>query len=273
MDAAQPTTEKAGLLWRISGSDRPSYLLGTIHSDDPRVTRLKPAVARALDNCDRFVMEMEMDASVFLQFGTAMMLDANQDLETILGSPLFARTVSAMAQRGMPETVVRRLKPWVAMAMLSMPQSGGGPILDMVLKQRAQAGGIQTSGLETAAEQLAVFDALSMQDQIDLLAMTLDRLPQLPSFFEQLIKAYAADDLDRMMQISKKAMSGAPSQAISRFMQRLNDDRNQKMAQRVLPYIQQGNSFIAVGSLHLAGPNGLLAILAQRGYTAEPIRD
>jgi hypothetical protein len=43
------------------------------------------------------------------------------------------------------------------------------------------------------------------------------------------------------------------------------------MAQRIIPYLEQGNSFIAVGALHLAGPRGILALLRQSGYTTAPV--
>ena len=54
-------------------------------------------------------------------------------------------------------------------------------------------------------------------------------------------------------------------------MTRLNDDRNRRMAQRIIPYLEQGNSFIAVGALHLAGSRGILALLRQSGYDTEPL--
>jgi uncharacterized protein YbaP (TraB family) len=261
-----------GMLWQIERRGlKSSYLLGTIHSSDRRITRLTPVVAGALDSSAQFVMEMEFDATVLMQFGTAMVLDEGRDLESLLGTRLFRKTVAAMEARGMPEMVVRQLKPWVAMAMLSMPRSDGGTILDMVLRQRAADRGIPTAGLETAAEQLAVFDSLAVKDQIALLTMTIDQLPHLPAFFEQLIQAYAADDLDRIVRLSRRAMSHASGDTARRFMQKLNVDRNRRMADRIVPYIEQGNSFIAVGSLHLAGPDGLLTLLAQRGYATRAV--
>jgi uncharacterized protein YbaP (TraB family) len=54
-------------------------------------------------------------------------------------------------------------------------------------------------------------------------------------------------------------------------MTRLNDDRNRRMVRRMIPYLEQGNSFIAVGALHLAGPRGILALLRKNGYTTESV--
>jgi uncharacterized protein YbaP (TraB family) len=266
------THSKSGLLWRIHAAGKqPSYLLGTIHSTDDRVTRLRAAVADALDGCDRFVMEMKLDTAAFMQLGTSMMLAPGTDLESLIGRRLFNQVIQAMASHGMPDTVVRQLKPWAIIAVLSMPQRSGGLILDMVLYQRAAGQGKPASGLESAGEQLAVFEGLSLQDQIELLEMTLKSLPSQPQMFEQLIEAYAADDLDRITDIARLNNEQSRLASARRFMTRLNDDRNRRMVQRIGPYLEQGNSFIAVGALHLAGPRGILALIRQNGYTTEPV--
>lgn len=261
----------AGLLWRISTAGRkPSYLLGTIHSDDPRVTRLKQAVVDALDGCDRFVMEMVLDTEAFMQFGATMLLEQGTDLEHLVGKDLYDQIVPAMAGYGMPEPVVRRLKPWVVVAMLGMPKSNGGLILDMVLYQRATSQGKPASGLESAKEQLAVFEDLSVQDQIELLEMTLKQQHAQSALFEQLIAAYAADDLNGIADIASLDQEQARSAAARRFMTGLNDDRNRRMVQRIIPFLEQGNSFIAVGALHLAGSQGILSLIRREGFIAEP---
>lgn len=269
----EATSDLGGLLWRITspeGDD--SHLLGTIHSADPRVVQLSPAVAEALDRCERFVMEMEMDASVLTAFGGNMMLTDGSDLEGLIGAVLYARVVAAMTDLGMPEMVVRTLKPWVVMALLSMPAPTGEPFLDMVLQQRAGAAGKPTFGLESAGEQLSVFEALSMPDQIELLKMTLAQLPELPRMFERLIEAYVADDLGRIAALAADYKRSGDPAAIQRFMLRLNDERNERMARRMHTFLDQGSSFIAVGALHLAGPNGLIQLLRDQGYHVVPVR-
>ena len=261
------------LLWRIEAPDlRPSFILGTMHSTDPRVTRLRPDVLKRLDGSDRFVLEMVLDTEAFMQLGTSMVLAPDTDLKTVLGTSLYERVVSAMADRQMPEPFIRRLKPWAVMALLSMPKSTGGQILDMVLYQRASSQGKPTAGLESAAEQLDVFEGLSSRDQIELLKMTLDQLPAQQSLLEQLIVAYATDDLKRMVAIAQRSYLQSRSGSAQRFMTRLNEARNQRMVERIIPYLQQGNSFIAVGALHLAGTGGILFLLDQRGYRIAPVR-
>ena len=267
------TPLRGGLLWRISGNGvTPSYLLGTIHSADPRGVRLKPAVQQALNRSERFVMEMQLDANVMLSMGASMIMTDGTTLESVLGRDLYGRVVKAMTEYGFPDEVVNTLKPWAVMALLSMPKPTGEPVLDMVLNQRAAAAGKPTAGLESAQEQLAVFEGLSMPDQVALLKMTLAQLPDLPGFFDCLIQAYAADDLQAIADLATGYTHQGESQTTRRFMVRLNDDRNRRMADRMRPYLQQGNSFVAVGALHLAGPAGLLQLLRERGFEVAPVR-
>ena len=50
------------------------------------------------------------------------------------------------------------------------------------------------------------------------------------------------------------------------FKSLLLDTRNQRMAERAAPFIEDGNAFIAVGALHLPGETGLVQLLRDRGY-------
>ena len=271
--ASSAASIQGGLLWRIDGGGAgENYLLGTIHSSDSRVVRLRPAVSNALDRSERFVMEMEMDASVMMAFGGKMMMTDGRTLEDLVGVDLYTKVVAAMSNLGMPEMVVRTLKPWAAMALLSMPKPSGEPFLDLVLQQRAAGAGKPTAGLETAQEQLSVFENLSISDQIELLKMTLAQLPSLPRMFDQLIEAYVADDLGRITALAAQYKSQGNVETLQRFMSRLNDERNQRMAARMKRFLDQGNSFIAIGALHLPGPAGVIQRLRNQGYRVTPVR-
>lgn len=102
--------------------------------------------------------------------------------------------------------------------------------------------------------------------------MTLDQLPVQQRLFEQLIAAYAADNLERIVATAALSHDQAQIPSARRFMKKLNDDRNHRMVQRITPYFNEGNTFIAVGALHLAGPNGILSLLRQNGCRTEPLR-
>jgi uncharacterized protein YbaP (TraB family) len=262
-----------GMFWRIddNAGRSPSYLLGTIHSDDERVLRLPEPVVTAFETSDTFVMEMEMEAGVMIQVGSAMLFTDQRDLRSLLGEPLYRRTVQIMARYGIPEMALLKMKPWAVMAILSMPMPKTGKVLDMVLHQKARQTGKTVHGLESAAEQLAVFDQMSMADQISLLKETLNQVDRLPELFEEMLRRYLEDNLAGIAGFARQFHQGDDSQALQRFMVRLNDQRNLRMVERMKPYLDQGGVFVAVGALHLAGDTGIVALLRQRGYCVSPI--
>ena len=56
-----------------------------------------------------------------------------------------------------------------------------------------------------------------------------------------------------------------------RFLELLLWQRNRRMAGRMLPHLEAGGAFIAIGALHLPGVGGVLDILSGHGYTVESI--
>src|SRR5688500_210805 len=62
-----------GLLWKLQkGAAEPSYLYGTVHTDDPRVLDLPAAVRSRLKAAQVFVVEVELDGEALLKSVQAM---------------------------------------------------------------------------------------------------------------------------------------------------------------------------------------------------------
>jgi uncharacterized protein YbaP (TraB family) len=255
-----------GLLWKIeSPGTATSHLFGTIHSDDARVNVLPEAVARALDNSERFVMEAMLDGDSLVQMAQTMFFTDERTLEQVIGRKLYTESVKALNARGIPTLGVEKQKPWAVMMALSMPPPKTGEFLDLVLQARATRQSMPVSGLETIAEQLAVFDGLPLPQQIALLEDTVRMQADLDREFEALHKAYLARDLAAIVAISEKHESG-DERLYNEVMDRLLDQRNRRMADRMTPLLKQGGAFIAVGAAHLPGEAGLLYRLEKAGY-------
>ena len=262
-----------GLLWRIEPADgaAASYLFGTIHSEDPRVLALPAPVLAAFDAARVLVLEVVPEPDVLADSMAAMTYQDGRTLADVVPDVVYQDSIRALAARGLPEQVVRSFKPWAVMTLLSMPEAKTGDFLDMRLYQRAVAAQKPVRGLESMQEQLAVFEHLSLSDQVALLRLTLASQGEFPALFEALIKAYQQRDLGALLDINDGYLDDADSELMARFEDTLVAARNERMAQRIAPMIRDGAQFVAVGALHLPGPGGLLERLSAAGNRVERV--
>ena len=256
-----------GLLWKIEPvGAAPSYLFGTMHSDDPRVVQLPAPVQQAFDRAASVTLEVELDPQALISLATALMLIDGSKLESLIGRDLYNRTLQVMRAQGIPDVVVANMKPWAVAVTLLTPPNQSGAVLDQVLYQQAISSGKNVSGLETVAEQMVLFDGLSLSDQITLLRDTLNNLSDIAQMLEELQVAYLDRNLKRLVEINEAAMQDSNPQLAKDFNQKVVIDRNHRITERMKSHLEEGNHFIAVGALHLPGKEGLLMLLSGQGY-------
>ena len=266
------TDRSHGLLWEISKAGQvPSHLFGTIHSEDPGVVALPAPVKQAFDAANSVVVEMLMDTEAMMYSSTAMLMLDGRSLSDVLGMPLYKQVSEAIASRGIPELVLNRMKPWAAAVTLSTPALETGQVLDLVLYQEALQQEKAVHGLETIQEQLDLFDSMPESDQVTLLRDAVDNLPELDAMNAELLAVYKQRDLAGLMAINEASMQTGDQRLAQDFQQRVIEDRNHRMAERMQPYLRQGSAFVAVGALHLPGEEGLLNLLEQQGYTVRRV--
>jgi len=265
-------SDARGILWRIEGAAaQPSYLLGTIHSDDARITALPAPIAQKFQQADSFSGEIDMDLPNLMQASQATLLTEGESLQQLLEPSLYQQTVKLLATYGMPELVVQRMKPWAAAATLSLPPPQTGLFLDMLLYTQAAAQGKRVYGLETVNEQVEAMEAMPRDLQIAMLRDAITQHDQLDHIIEQLITAYLQRDLNKLEAISDTAMQQGDARVATLFNSEVVVNRNRRMLERMQPRLHEGNAFIAVGALHLPGDEGLLTQLRNKGYRVSPV--
>ncbi|MBI5613059.1 MAG: TraB/GumN family protein [Gammaproteobacteria bacterium] len=273
--AAPPAGEapayNKGLLWKIETTAvRPSFLFGTIHSDDARLATLPAPVKARFDQAASFTMEALANATGMLAMAEAMFFNDGNTLEGVLGKDHYRRTVQALAARGLPPESAQKMKPWAAMMTLSLPPPTTGLFLDLALQLEAARQSKPTYGLETMAEQVAVFDELRLEDQVELLRDSVANLHRLDRQIEELIQAYLRRDLAGLAAVERKYRIG-DARLNELLTDRLLVARNRVMLERMQPRLREGNAFIAVGALHLHGNDGLLALLEKTGHRVSAV--
>jgi len=263
---------KDGLFWRIeSNNGQTSYLLGTIHSDDPRVLNIPEVILKALSESKSFSGEIKMDMMTMMQASELMFSISGTTLDKKLDNKTYQKVVAALLDYGIPEVIAQRMKPWAVAATLSLPKPETGVFLDMKLYQLASQQQKALYGLETVEEQVGAMEAIPEHLQVKMISDALEQYPSIEAIIDSLITAYVSRDLNRIEKISKENMDKGSADVNKAFDRELIVKRNQRMLLRMQPRLQEGHAFIAVGALHLPGEYGLLTLLRKQGYNVSSI--
>lgn len=272
---AQPeSAQSKPLLWRI-GTDPVSYLFGTIHIADPRVLALPAVVETAFTNCSELRTEIPLDSAALSASIAGLRLPEGQTLKDLIPPRLYQRLSDFFEARDMDMAALSRMKPWViaaSMGALEAKEYAFDPPLDQQLHQRAVQAGMGVGGLETVAEQLAILDSMTLEEEIQLLEETLTLLQEETSYLEELILAYLAGQEEVLLAMAYTIGDSGEDPALQRYLTRLVDDRNTVMAHRIVGLLEtrpEQRFFFAVGAGHMGGPHGILQQLRDQQIPVE----
>jgi uncharacterized protein YbaP (TraB family) len=261
-------TEKS-LFWQLeSPAGQISYLFGTMHTDDNRVTDFSPTVLKALKSVDTFMLEVAETP----QAGLLLMPQGN--LKQFLSETELDQVAILADKHVMPLATVLQMKPWLLAVMFDLPKPQTPFAQDFLLKAKAEELDKQILGLETPQAHFAVMDSMTMDEQLLMLRAVLKRNDaQKEKDFERLMRAYLSGDAERVAHIDDALTGGILPPALwQRMRVKLLDERNVGMAARGIAQAQQEKIFIAVGAAHLAGPTGLIQAFKQAGFKLRPLK-
>ncbi|MEL6373242.1 MAG: TraB/GumN family protein [Pseudomonadota bacterium] len=280
-----PNTE--AMLWKVTkkgSTAKPSYLFGTIHLTDDRVTTLSDKTKAALSASDVLAVEvadMSQDAlaKVIAASPQLLVFTNGQSLDKLLSPQDFKSTTAALKGSGIPAAVARQFKPWFVMTTLAQTAcertriQSGLKVLDNKLVALAKAKTKKVVGLETAREQLAAMASIPMPQQVKMLRASLAYASRNQDMIETMLRMYMKRDMGKTwpLQFNLAKKIGISEREYDGFRQRIEIKRNYLMRDRSLPLLSNGGAFIAVGALHVVGAEGLVRLYRNAGYTVTPI--
>ncbi len=287
MAEARATPNGEAVFWRIERDGiEPSFLLGTAHVTDPRVTALPLQVEAALDTVDVVALELKelRDSQEFafaaMKLARLMVLPPGQTLWDLIPD---AEEPLVRDNPNLPQHARQSIfgyQPWVVAAMLSIPaceqarEQAGLPPLDMMIAEDATKSGTPVVGLETVEEQLSVFAAMPLDLQVNYLISVARLGPKTEDYFETLISLYDRRLITAYMPLTLRVEpANADSEKMMAFVEQdLTIKRNRIMMRRAEELLAKGNAFIAVGALHLPGEQGLVELIRGAGYKVVPLQ-
>jgi uncharacterized protein YbaP (TraB family) len=259
------------LLWKISGNGlkEASYLYGTIHitCDD----KLPPKAVKAMNETKQLYLELDMDDPALQQsMMGGMMMKEGKTLTSLSSAEDFAVVDDFLKkQLGYSAQMFNTIKPFMISAMLYPKmidcemKSIEGSLMTLSKEQNEEI-----LGLETVQEQLAVFDAIPYDIQMNELVKTAkSNLDNDKTEMDLMLKTYKSEDINAMVNLMKES----ENEITSKFEEVLLTDRNKKWIPKIEAIAKETPTFFGVGAGHLGGENGVIMLLKKAGYTVQPV--
>jgi uncharacterized protein YbaP (TraB family) len=277
VQAALRGARDRGALWRLTRDGREAWLFGTIHVGKLDWAMPGPRLRAALQASDTIALEIDVTDPQMLARSSAAMRAAAPALPPALAARLARRLDAAClppALRPLLEAQHPVMRA-VTLAVLEARWEGldAGYAQEAALAGFGRAGQLRVVSLETPESQLA---ALIPGDEGEALKMIESSLEQLESgavrrTIARLARAWERGDLDELAQYERWCDCVLDA-ADRRLMQRLLDERNPALAERIDALHREGRKvFAGIGVLHMVGPQGLPALLRARGFQVERV--
>lgn len=252
-----------GLFWKMqSPSGQVSYLFGTIHTDDNRVTDFSSSILDVLKRVDLFVMETQPNngpVNYSMQDGSLKTMLTEDEMDQV-------RALTDFHVMHLEQAL--KMKPWLLALVFSQSKPQTPYAQDNLLMRAAEDFGKPVNGLETNQAHFGIIDSFTLDEQLVILRAALKlKQEEKERDFEKLIKVYLTEDSDSLLHIDSEITSATlPKPLWKKMRVKLLDERNDLMAKRALDLANTQSVFIAVGAAHLAGENGFIQAFKDAGY-------
>ncbi len=263
---------QAQLLWEITGKGlkEPSYLFGTIHIGNPKVFNFTDSMQMYWSKCDVFAGEINLLNINVMDLMPKLYMPGDTTLAQLLDSARYQTVKKAiMSKLGFFAMFADRIKPIYLTSLFADAEnqaSTQNPPLDMYLQTQSRSNGQTVIGLENISEQFEALDMISLTSQAEMLyemAVNLDTAK--PSEFEVMLESYLKGDIEGLYTSTTQKLDSA---SVFTLLTR----RNIRMSNRLARHISEGKKvFAAVGAAHLAGSDGMIALLRRKGYFLRPV--
>jgi hypothetical protein len=260
-------------LWELHGKHNTVYLLGSIHVLRPTDYPLSPAVLNAYRDAKSIFMEVNLAEIDSQRMQTELLASARlpegQTLLSIMGEQRYKRAQLLAQEVGIDLGIFDAFAPWFAAEAISQlqlqqlgfqPQSG----VEMFFLERARSDGKSVAGLETVHDQIALFDALSMDEQADYLVSSLEEAHDLPKEVAAMVHAWVSGDTQWFADQIKSEIGRDPA-----LYQSVLVARNRKWVPKIEALLNDDRNYLViVGTGHLVGQGSVIELLRKDGIVA-----
>lgn len=261
------------------GVERPSYLFGTHHMAPVSMLDNFPTLPTALQGTETIVSEIDQTAMAVNPAKSQAILTAPPDscLNDLFTPEEYKILSDRLGQlpgmKGFSLDIFNSMRPMALTALITvnlfrdlLPGNSLDNPLDIYLQQLGAESGHDIVGLETIDQQLTIlYRTVPLAKQAENLRQLILNPDETITEAQKLNDAYFSQSLDSLYEISSSEDTDPE------FMQALLKNRNKAWMGKLPAIIDHRPALIVVGALHLAGNDGLIALLQNAGYSVTPL--
>lgn len=265
------------LIYKIQSDTNTVYIMGSIHVLAEEYYPLTRSFSYAYYNSQKVIFEIDPEIlfspDSWTTYKKQYTFQNGKTLQTVLSPKTYALVKQKIEAMGGDIQEVKQYKPWVLYLTLSgrfdssidfRPELG----IENHFYRMAKDAGKPTGGLETIQDQLNVFDTLPLNIQDALLqeSLAITGSKEREKAFLHMVKAWHQGSLDGLEQLVETFKT------YPLFYKKLLVQRNLNWVPQIESFLQEGkNILVIVGAAHLAGKDGLITLLTEKGYQIERV--
>jgi uncharacterized protein YbaP (TraB family) len=268
--AAGPERSTRCMVWKARRGAATVWLCGSIHLLRENDYPLPEPYLKAFEEAKTVVMELPPgsaeDPEVQKKIQRAGTLPEGESLQRSVSAATWNALENWSRQSGTSIEMLQRMKPWFAaitIPVVTLQRSGFSVSRGMERWFAARLGHRKAEGLESAEQQLGLFDTLDPKTREEMILQAVEEAANAPARASQLAEAWREGDATRLGAVMQQSLGQFPD-----VKKVLLDDRHAAWIPAIESHLAGAETvMVLVGSAHLAGNGSLVDLLEDRGVS------
>ncbi len=287
-EASAPADDTVSpMLWKVQGEKgNVMYLFGTIHLGDERNDKVMSLIGDYVDSCDALAVEFDTvafqsDMNAMTSVMSTLVYTDGTTAKDHMGDELYQKCVDFLTEEGSFNQIYDYYDDslWATMvqqALISKSELSLDNAMDTKLLDRAKANGQEILEVESAEFQFGMeksfSDELVRLQLKDLFDNQDEFIPSVTLLYQTWLRGNEEEISQLMADDEDTGMTPEEKQLEEDYHKAMITDRNIGMAEKADRWLEDGKSvFFAVGAGHMINDEGVVKLLADKGYTVERI--